>query len=74
MAIVAFMKGISMLCHYIEIYVVEGVARLVTGVVKGVSSAGSKGQNGQVQMAGAVAFIGMTILLVAMIVKGGYFG
>jgi NADH-quinone oxidoreductase subunit L len=72
--IVALMKGISTLCKYIEIYVVEGVARVVTGVVKGVSSAGSKAQNGQVQMAGAIAFIGITILLVAMFVKGGYFG
>lgn len=71
---VALTSGISKVCKYIELYVVEGVAKVVTSIVTGVSSIGSKTQNGQVQMAGAVAFIGLTILLAVMVVKGGYFG
>ncbi|MFD3446662.1 NADH-quinone oxidoreductase subunit L [Microbacteriaceae bacterium 4G12] len=70
--ILPLVKGIALLMDVIEEYIVEGLAELISGIVKGISAVGSKLQNGQVQTYGAVAFVGLAILFVILVVTGGY--
>jgi NADH-quinone oxidoreductase subunit L len=44
----------------------------VVGIVQGLGAAGSKLQTGQVQTYGAVAFIGLAVLVVIFALTGGY--
>jgi len=66
-------KGFSLFLHYIEVFLVEGIVKGVAGIVTGLGRAGSKFQSGQVQRYGAVAFVGLAILVVVFAVTGGYF-
>lgn len=65
-------KGFSLFLHYIEAFLVEGIVKGVAGTVAGLGRAGSKFQSGQVQRYGAVAFVGLAILVVVFAVTGGY--
>ncbi|UOE93928.1 NADH-quinone oxidoreductase subunit L [Alkalihalobacillus sp. LMS39] len=71
-----FVRGtvvIGYLFHYIEKYVIEVIIKAVVGVTEAMGSVHARLQNGQVQMYGTVAFMGLVILLVVLTVTGGYF-
>ncbi|MBO9130049.1 NADH-quinone oxidoreductase subunit L [Bacillus sp. 165] len=70
--ILPLVKGIAVVLKYIEKIVVEGIAQGIAALVKGIALSGSRLQNGQVQVYGAVAFVSLAILLVILAVTGGY--
>jgi NADH-quinone oxidoreductase subunit L len=70
--IIAFTKGISYLLQFIDVYIVEGLVKGVVGLVQGLGASGSKLQTGQVQTYGAVAFVGLAVLVVIFALTGGY--
>ncbi|MFJ8528750.1 NADH-quinone oxidoreductase subunit L [Bacillus sp. NPDC094106] len=72
MTLVPLVKGIAYVFRLFEVYIVEGIAQLVRGIVKGVSSAGSKLQNGNVQVYGTVTAISLAALVVILLYTGGY--
>jgi NADH-quinone oxidoreductase subunit L len=72
MTIVAIVKGISYIFRFIDVFIVEGLVKLVTGIVQGLGKLGSKLQSGQVQTYSAVAFIGLAVLVVIFALTGGY--
>ncbi|MFD2446760.1 NADH-quinone oxidoreductase subunit L [Bacillus sp. CGMCC 1.16607] len=72
LTIVNVTKGISHFLRYIETFLVEGIVMGVVGFVKGLGKTGSKLQTGQIQTYGAVAFVGLAILVVIYALTGGY--
>lgn len=58
--------------QFIEWFLVEGSVKLITVMVKGLAKLGSKLQNGQTQMYGMVAFVGLAVLVVIYALTGGY--
>lgn len=65
-------KFFSLFLRFIEIFLVEGIVKGVRGTIFAIGILGSKIQNGQVQTYGAVAFVGLAILVVIFAVTGGY--
>ncbi|KFN03302.1 NADH-quinone oxidoreductase subunit L [Bacillus clarus] len=65
-------KGIAHVLRLFEVYVVEGVAKLAASCVKGMSSIGSKFQNGNVQVYGTVTAVSLAALVVILLYTGGY--
>jgi NADH-quinone oxidoreductase subunit L len=74
LTVVSATKWISILFQYIERFFVEGAVAGVTATTRSIGKAGSKLQNGQVQLYGAAAFIGLAVLVVILAVSGGYLG
>lgn len=74
LTIVNITKFFSLFLKYIEVFIVEGIVNLVTQFVQTFGKAGSRVHNGQVQMYGTVAFVGLAVLFVIFAVTGGYFG
>ncbi|MEH7455903.1 NADH-quinone oxidoreductase subunit L [Bacillus sp. JJ1127] len=72
MTLVPLVKGIAYVFRLFEVYIVEGIAQLVRGIVKGVSGAGSKLQNGNVQVYGTVTAISLAALVIILLYTGGY--
>lgn len=72
--VVKITRGFSMLLHYIDVLLVEGIIKTVVGAVQGLGTVGSKVQNGQTQWYGTVAFVSLAVILVIFVVTGGYFG
>nr|WP_295974301.1 NADH-quinone oxidoreductase subunit L [uncultured Bacillus sp.] len=70
--IVAPTKVFSLFLQYIENFLVEGILKAVIGIVESLAKLGSKFQNGQTQVYGAVAFVGLTVLVVIYALTGGY--
>lgn len=70
--IIPLVKGIAYVLTFIEKYIVEGIAILLAKITKGTGSLLSKLQSGQVQTYGAVAFVGLAILLAILVAVGGY--
>ena len=70
--ILSWTKGISHICQFIDRFIVEGLVALVTGIVQGLGRAGSKLQSGQIQTYGAMAFVGLAVLVVIYALTGGY--
>lgn len=65
-------KVFSLFLQYVDRFIVEGLASLIASFTKAIGAIGSRLQNGQVQMYGAVTFIGLTILVVILAFTGGY--
>jgi NADH-quinone oxidoreductase subunit L len=65
-------KGIGYLAQFIDRFIVEGLVALVVAIVQGLGKAGSKLQSGQVQTYGAMAFVGLAVLVVIYALTGGY--
>jgi NADH-quinone oxidoreductase subunit L len=65
-------KVVSMFLKYIDRFVVEGAAGTIAAMTQGVGRLGSRLQNGQVQMYGAVTVIGLAVLVVILALTGGY--
>jgi NADH-quinone oxidoreductase subunit L len=74
LTIVNITKFFSLFLKYIEVFIVEGIIKLVVEVVRTFGKTGSRVHNGQVQMYGTVAFVGLAVLFVIFAVTGGYFG
>jgi NADH-quinone oxidoreductase subunit L len=72
LTIISLTKGFSHIMQFIDTFIVEGLVRLVTGIVQGLGRLGSRLQSGQVQTYGAVAFIGLAVLVVIYAFTGGY--
>lgn len=74
LTVVNITKFFSLFLRYIEAFIVEGLIKLVVQVVQTFGKIGSRVHNGQVQMYGTVAFVGLAVLFVIFAVTGGYFG
>jgi NADH-quinone oxidoreductase subunit L len=70
-----FVKPLRMIgkaLHLFDVWVIDGLVRLVAAATRGIGSVGARMQNGQIQTYGAIAFIGLALLLVALTIAGGY--
>jgi NADH-quinone oxidoreductase subunit L len=65
-------KAMSLFLQYIDRFIVEGIANAIAAATRAIGTLGARLQNGQVQMYGAVTFIGLTILVVILAFTGGY--
>ncbi|MFG6119475.1 NADH-quinone oxidoreductase subunit L [Thalassobacillus sp. B23F22_16] len=65
-------RAVGYLGSFIEKYIVEVIVAAVAGVTRAAGSLGSKLQSGQVQTYGAMAFIGLAILVFLVVWTGGY--
>ncbi|MGG7619491.1 NADH-quinone oxidoreductase subunit L [Bacillus coreaensis] len=74
LTIVNITKFFSLFLKYIEVFIVEGIIKLVVEAVQMFGKTGSRVHNGQMQMYGTVAFVGLAVLFVIFAVTGGYFG
>ncbi|WML46578.1 NADH-quinone oxidoreductase subunit L [Neobacillus sp. PS3-34] len=72
LTVVNITKGISYFLRFIDVFLVEGIVKGVSGFVQGLGKTGSKLQNGQVQTYGAMAFVGLALLVVIFALTGGY--
>jgi NADH-quinone oxidoreductase subunit L len=72
LTVVYVTKWISQLFKIIDVFLVEGIINLVLGAVQSLGKTGSKLQNGQIQMYGTVAFVGLALLVVIFALTGGY--
>ncbi len=54
-----------------EVYVVEGIAILIGSLVKGISTIGSRLQNGNVQVYGTVTAVSLAVLFIILLYTGG---
>lgn len=66
-------RAISYLMYYTERYVVETIAAFAAGMVKEIGKTGSRLQNGRVQTYGTVALLGLAVIVLIFVVRGGYF-
>ncbi|MBM7551749.1 NADH-quinone oxidoreductase subunit L [Thalassobacillus pellis] len=66
-------RAIAYLGSFLEKYIIDVLVASVTGMTKAGSSLGSKLQSGQVQNYGAVAFVGLALLVFIVALTGGYF-
>jgi NADH-quinone oxidoreductase subunit L len=65
-------RGIGYLLSFFEQNIVRGFVGFIYDVIASFSKTTSKSQNGQVQTYGAVAFLGIVILMAFYMMKGGY--
>ncbi|MBY0596734.1 NADH-quinone oxidoreductase subunit L [Bacillus bingmayongensis] len=70
--VLPLVKGIAYVLRLCEVYIVEGIARLIVGIVRGASTAGSKLQNGNVQVYGTAVAVSLAALVVILLYTGGY--
>jgi NADH-quinone oxidoreductase subunit L len=68
---ISWAKGIGHIAQFID-RLIEGLAALVTLIVQGIGKAFSKLQSGQIQTYGAMAFVGLAVLVVIYALTGGY--
>jgi NADH-quinone oxidoreductase subunit L len=68
------LAAIGKFLNLVDIYIIDGLVRVVAAFTRGVGKTGSRVQNGQVQTYGAVAFIGLVLLIAGLTFAGGYFG
>ncbi len=74
LTIVNITKFLSLFLTFIEVFIVEGIIKIIVETVQTFGKTGSRVHNGQVQMYGTVAFVGLAVLFVIFAVTGGYFG
>ncbi|MED3623882.1 NADH-quinone oxidoreductase subunit L [Neobacillus thermocopriae] len=72
LTVISVTRGISYFLRFIDTFLVEGVAKGMVGFVHGLGKTGSKLQNGQTQMYGTVAFLGLALLAFIFALTGGY--
>ncbi|MFB6466216.1 NADH-quinone oxidoreductase subunit L [Cytobacillus sp. Hz8] len=66
-------KVFSLFLRYIELFLVEGIVKGVAVFVHKLGKIGSKIQNGQVQVYGTIAFVGLAVIMAVFVLAGGYF-
>ena len=69
---VPFVQGIGHMLSWFDRYIIKGIGSLISGLVYRLSAKGADAGNGQMQLYGAVAFIGLTVILVVYALTGGY--
>lgn len=67
-------KAVSLFLRFIEVFLVEGLLKVVVGLVQGLGRSGAKVQSGQTQTYGMAAFLGLAFLMLIFAITGGYFG
>ncbi|SFB04021.1 NADH dehydrogenase subunit L [Bacillus sp. cl95] len=72
LTVVNFTKGVSYFLRMIDVFLVEGVVKAISGFVQTLGRTGSKLQTGQVQTYGAMAFVGLAVLVLIFALTGGY--
>ncbi|MFT4416365.1 NADH-quinone oxidoreductase subunit L [Fredinandcohnia humi] len=65
-------KVFSLFLRYIDVFLVGGIVKGVAAATQGIGKLGSKLQNGQTQMYGSIAFVGLAIILLVVVLTGGY--
>ncbi|WP_027415200.1 NADH-quinone oxidoreductase subunit L [Aneurinibacillus terranovensis] len=68
------LKATGRVLQAFDTYIIDGLVRFVAYFTRGVGGAGTSVQNGRIQTYGAVAFIGLVLLLAGLTYVGGYFG
>ncbi len=71
-----FVKGTTILSYtmlYIEKYIIEFTVQAVVNTTDALGRLNARLQNGQVQTYGAVAFLGLVVILAVLTLTGGYF-
>lgn len=71
---VPLVRGIGHALSWVDRYIVQGFGSLVSGLVYRLSARFADAGNGQMQLYGAVAFIGLAVILVIFALTGGYMG
>jgi NADH-quinone oxidoreductase subunit L len=74
LSVVYATRAVSLFLRFIELFLVEGLMKLVAGVVSGLGKTGSRLQSGQIQTYGMAAFLGLAVLLLIFALTGGYLG
>jgi NADH-quinone oxidoreductase subunit L len=74
LSIVYATRAVSLFLRFIELFLVEGLMKLVAGVVSAAGKTGSRLQSGQIQTYGMAAFLGLAVLLLIFALTGGYLG
>ncbi|PFK38405.1 NADH-quinone oxidoreductase subunit L [Bacillus cereus] len=70
--VLPLVKGIAHVLRLCEVYIIEGIAQLIASIVRGASTAGSKLQNGNVQVYGTAVAVSLAALVVILLYTGGY--
>jgi NADH-quinone oxidoreductase subunit L len=74
LSVVYATRSVSLFLRFIELFLIEGLMKLVAGVVSLLGRTGSRLQNGQIQTYGMAAFLGLAVLLLIFALTGGYIG
>lgn len=69
---VPLVQGIGYVLSWFDRYIVQGIGSLISGVIDRLGARGADAGNGQMQLYGAVAFIGLAVILVVFALTGGY--
>lgn len=64
-------KAISLFLRFIEVFLVEGILKVIVGFVQSLGRSWAKLQSGQVQTYGMAAFLGLAILMLIFAITGG---
>ncbi|MBM7618624.1 NADH-quinone oxidoreductase subunit L [Bacillus tianshenii] len=67
-------RVISLFLKYVDEFLVHGTMKGIVYATQSIGRLGAKMQNGQTQVYGAVAFVGLAILLIIFAFTGGYLG
>lgn len=65
------LSGLSVLLAWIDRYIIDGLVRLAAWVPTAVGQLGARMQNGQVQRYGVTVFIGLVVIILAVVLSGG---
>ncbi|AMA74571.1 NADH-quinone oxidoreductase subunit L [Aneurinibacillus thermoaerophilus] len=68
------LRAIGKGLHIFDVWVIDGLVRLIAAFTRGIGGVGARMQNGQIQTYGAIAFIGLVLLIVGLTIAGGYVG
>ncbi len=69
---VPLVQGIGYVLSWFDRYIVQGIGSLISGVIDRLGARGADAGNGQMQLYGAAAFIGLAVILVVFALTGGY--
>ncbi|WP_050616578.1 NADH-quinone oxidoreductase subunit L [Bacillus testis] len=73
-SVIPAVQSISIFLLAVEMFIVEGLMKAIASGVRQLAKAGSFFQNGQVQLYGTVAIIGLAAMLFIFAATGGYIG
>lgn len=74
---VVFVRSFRAIGNFLTVvdnYIIDGIVRLVAAFTRELGHAGARLQNGQVQTYGAVAFLGIVLLILGLTFARGYLG
>jgi NADH-quinone oxidoreductase subunit L len=66
------LAGLGTIITLFDRYVVDGLVKLSAVIVNWIGALSAKAQNGQIQRYGAVAALGLVLLVIGLTVAGGY--